>query len=69
MVSVLASSAVDCGFGPPSDQIKDCIGNCCLFAKHAALRSKNKDWLTCKIMCPSGSTCLPVDCYFSELAL
>ena len=22
-----------------------------------------------RIMCQSGSTCLPVDCYFSELAL
>ena len=29
-----------------SGQIKDYeIGNCCFSAKHAALRSKNKDWL------------------------
>ena len=39
MVSVLASSAVDRG-------TKDyALGICCFFAKHAALRRKNKDWL------------------------
>jgi len=27
------------------------------------------DWLGIRIMCPSGATCLPVDCCFSELAL
>jgi len=38
--------------------------------KHAALRSKSKDWrLGIMVMWPSGGTCLPVDCYFSELAL
>ena len=47
MVSVLASSAVDRGFEPRSGQSKDYkIGNCCFSAKHAALRRKNKDWLT-----------------------
>ena len=46
MVSVLVSSAVDRGFEPRSGQTKDCeIGICCFSAKHAALRSKNKDWL------------------------
>ena len=46
MVSVLASSAVDRGFDPRSGQTKDYeIGICCFSAKHAALRSKNKDWL------------------------
>ena len=45
MVSVLALSAIDRGFEPRSDQIKDCkIGICCFSAKHAALRRKNKDW-------------------------
>ena len=46
MVSVLASSAVDRGFEPRSDQTKDyTIGICCFSAKHAALRRKIKDWL------------------------
>jgi hypothetical protein len=46
MVSMLASSAVDLGFEPFSGQTKDYnIGNCCFSAKHAALRSKSKDWL------------------------
>jgi hypothetical protein len=39
-------------------------------AKHAALRRKsNAGWLGIRIMCPSGATCLPADCCFSELAL
>jgi hypothetical protein len=47
MVSVLASSAVDCGFEPRSGQTKDYeIGICCFSAKHASLRKKSKDWLT-----------------------
>ena len=46
MVSMLASSAVDRGFDSRSGQIKDYkIGICCSSAKHAALRSKRKDWL------------------------
>ena len=46
MVSVLALSAVDRGFDPRSRQTEDYkIGICCFSAKHAALRSKNKDWL------------------------
>jgi hypothetical protein len=46
MVSVLASRAVDRGFEPLSGQTKDYnIGICCFSAKHAALRSKSKDWL------------------------
>ena len=46
MVSVLASNAVDRGFEPQSGQTKDykiCI--CCFFARHVALRSKNKHLL------------------------
>jgi hypothetical protein len=47
MVSVLASSAIDCGFEPRLGQTKDYkIGICCFSAKHAALRRKSKDWLT-----------------------
>jgi hypothetical protein len=46
MVSVLALSAVDRGFEPRSGQAKDyTIGMCCVFAKHATLRRKSKDWL------------------------
>ena len=47
MVSVLASSAVDRGFEPRSDQTKNCkIGICCFSTKHAALWRKSKDGLT-----------------------
>ena len=71
MVSVLASSAVDRGFEPRSSQTKDYeIGICCFSAKHAALRKRSKTGcLGIRIMCPSGTTCLPADCCFSELAL
>ena len=71
MVSVLASSAVDMGFEPRSDQSKDFeIGICCFSAKLAALRERAKTgWLGIRIMCPSGATCLSADCCFSELAL
>jgi hypothetical protein len=49
MVSVLASSAVDRGFELLSGQIKNHeIGISCFSTKHAALRSKNKDWLARK---------------------
>jgi hypothetical protein len=44
---MLASSVVHLRFEPMSDQTKDNkIGICCFSAKHAALRRKNKDWLT-----------------------
>jgi len=46
MVDVIASSAVDRGFKPQSDQAKDYkIGICCFSAEHAVLRSKSKDCL------------------------
>jgi hypothetical protein len=49
------------------------IGICCFSAEHAALRRKSKEsktsWLEIRIMCPSGATCLPADCCFSELVL
>ena len=46
MISMLAQSAIDRGFEPQSSQAKDYkIGICCFSAKHAALRSKSKDWL------------------------
>ena len=45
MVSVLATSVVDRGFEPRSDQTKDFnINICCFSAQHVALRSKSKDW-------------------------
>ena len=46
MVSVLASSAVDCGFESQLGQTKDhkiCIS--CFSGKQAAFRRKSKDWL------------------------
>ena len=46
MVSVLASSAVDCGFESWSGQTKDYkIGICYFFAKQAAVKRTSKDWL------------------------
>jgi hypothetical protein len=39
MVSVLASSAIDCGYELRSGQTKECkIGMCCFSAKNASLR-------------------------------
>ena len=47
MVSMLASSVVDCGFEPRSGQTKDYkIGICCFSAKYVALRRKSKILLT-----------------------
>jgi len=47
IVSELTSSVVDHGFEPQSGQTKDNkTGISCFFAKHAAFRSKNKNWLT-----------------------
>ena len=68
MVSVLPSSAVDCGFEPQSGQTKDYkIGICCFSAKHVALRRKTEtDRHEIRIICPSGATCLSVDCCFGE---
>ena len=46
MIRVFTSSAVGRGFELRSGQTKDYkIGICCFSAKHAALRSKSKDWL------------------------
>jgi hypothetical protein len=45
---------------PPTLQIQYCYS-----------LTKSKDWLFSKIriMCPNGSTCLPMDSYLNELAL
>jgi hypothetical protein len=46
MVSVLTSSAINCGYEPQSGQTKEYqIGICCFSAKKASLRRKSKDWL------------------------
>ena len=46
VVSVLASSVVDCGFEPRSGQIKNYKIHICRFsAKHTALRRNSNDWL------------------------
>ena len=46
MVSVLASSVIDCGYELRSCQTKEYkIGICCFSAKNAALRRRSKDWL------------------------
>ena len=46
MVSVLALSVVDRGFGPQSGQTKDYTFDvCCFSTKSAVLRIKSKDWL------------------------
>jgi len=39
-----------------------------LSTQHLGVRAKT-GWLVIRIMCPSRATCLPVYCYFSELAL
>ena len=72
MVSVLASSAVDRGFERLSGHTKDYkIGIFCFSGKHAALKRERAKtgWLRIRIMCLRGVTCLPSDCYCSELAL
>ena len=46
MVSVLASSVIDCGYELRSCQTKEYkIGICCFSAQNAALMRKSKDWL------------------------
>ena len=65
MVSVLSWSVMENGFKSWSCQTKNYNVSICWFsAKHAALRSKSKDWLKRNQdnMCVSGATCLPVDC-------
>ena len=49
MVSMVASSAVDCGFEPRSNQTKDYgIEMCCFYTKYASLRRKSKYWMAWK---------------------
>jgi hypothetical protein len=62
MVNMLASSAVHRGFETLSGQTKD-------YQLEFVASPLKTDWFRIRIMCPSGATCLPVDCCFSELAL
>ena len=49
MVSMLALSAVDCGFQAQSGKTKEYkIGICCFSTKHAVVRRKKRDWLALK---------------------
>jgi hypothetical protein len=64
MVRVLSLSVIDCGVKPKT--------NWHLFffsANHAGVSQAKIGWLGFRIMCPSGVTCLPVDCCFSEPVL
>jgi hypothetical protein len=46
------------------------IGICCFSTKRATWILKARTgWLRIRVMCPSGATCLHIDCCFSELAL
>jgi hypothetical protein len=71
MVSGFTSSAVDRGFTPSRvkpNTIQLVRVASPLSTQHSGERAKT-DWLGIRIMCPSGTTCLPADCCFSELAL
>ena len=71
MVSVIASSAVDRGFEPGRIEpktVKLVFVASLLSTQHYGERAKT-GWLGIRIVCPSGMTCLPADCCFSELAL
>ena len=71
MVSVIVSSVVEREFESRSGETKDytvVFAASQLITHHLGERAKN-GWLGIKIMCPSGATCLPADCCFSELAL
>ena len=71
IVSVLVSSAVDCGFEPQSGQTKDYnIGICCFSTKRAPLRRKSTEWLAQnQDNVSKWDNMSSVDCCFSELAL
>jgi hypothetical protein len=73
MVSMRASNSVDRGFEHRPGQSEDYeIGMCCFSVKlntqHSGVRTKT-GLLGIRIIYPSGTTCLPAECCFSELAL
>jgi hypothetical protein len=61
---VFASSVVDRGFDEKTIKCADLP----LSAQYYEIRVKT-GWFRIMLMCPSGTTCLPPDCCFSELAL
>jgi len=72
MASMLASSVIDCG-------LRASVGSTKRFFKKMVFSASplstqlygiraNAGWFEIRIMCPSGATCLLVDCCFSELA-
>jgi hypothetical protein len=66
MVSVLTLSEIDCGSSPY--RVKFIFVGSLLSMQHSGHRAMT-GWLGIRIMCPSGVTCLSVECCFSELAL
>jgi len=69
IVSVLASSAVDCWFETRSGQTKDYkIVTSMQITQHLGVKSKT-GWLGIRILCPNGAASLPAVCYVSGLAL
>ena len=71
MFSVFASSAKIVGSSPgrvkPKTMKLIYVGSS-LSTQHYGERAKT-GWLGIRIMCPSGTICLPADCCFSELTL
>jgi hypothetical protein len=64
LLVVLTLSVVNHSFNTQLGQTKDYkIGICCFSAKHAALRSKSKDWLTQNQN--NVSECQPADFCFT----
>ena len=71
MVSMLASSGVDHGIEPKPIKLKTIklvFVASQLSTQFYGARAKT-GWLRIRIMCPSGETCLLIDCYFNEQAL
>ena len=71
MVSMLASSVVYGGFKPLSGQTKSVklVLDASLLSTNINGERTKTGWLGIRILCPSGATCLPENCCFSELAL
>ena len=66
MVSVLALSKEERGFDPRPGQTTDFEnGICCYSTKQAAANTGRP---RVRIMCQGKAACLPMDCYFRELA-
>ena len=71
LVIVLPSHAGDQGSNPgwvKPKTLKLVFAASPLSTQHEGVRAKT-DRLGVSIMCPSGVTCLPKDCYFSVVAL